>query len=256
MIDLIDKELDRLIIPHSSNYESLLQGARYSLLAPGKRIRPLLTLCTSEMLRKGSISEALSPACAIEMIHCFSLIHDDLPCIDNDDFRRGKPTLHKVYSDGHAVLIGDYLLNCAFEVISNSQNVTAEQKIVLIRTLSRAVSDMLAGQIMDIEKHPLVQEMNKQKTASLFRCAVLFGCIIARSYSEIEKKLSLFGENFGEMFQLVDDLNDKNHPLGEKNAKNDLDRLQTETLELLDGLNLDTSKLKELTISLANSVSK
>ena len=132
MIKLIDNELERLLAGESF----LFQAARYIALAPGKRIRPHLTILTAQMLGCHSPA-AVTAGCALEMVHTYSLIHDDLPCMDDDDFRRGKPTLHKVYDEAHAILAGDFLLTYAFEVLADL-HLSADQNLRLIKSLSSA----------------------------------------------------------------------------------------------------------------------
>ena len=124
---MVDRELDHLVPKVSSLFPSLYEAVRYMLLAPCKRIRPLLTLASAEMLQEGAYQNALLPSCALEMVHTYSLIHDDLPCIDDDLFRRGRPTLHEVYNEGHAVLVGDYLLTYAFAVLASASSLSAQQ---------------------------------------------------------------------------------------------------------------------------------
>jgi len=250
MIDLIDSELEKLIPASSPYYLSLLEGARYSLLAPGKRMRPLLTLYTAEMLEEGSTERALHPACALEMVHCYSLIHDDLPCMDDDDFRRGRPTLHKVYNEGHAVLVGDYLLTHAFDILAHAPSLSAEQKISLIQTLSSASGGdgMIGGQVMDIEESKDITQLHQRKTAALFRCALAFGGIVTGASTETLDKLALFGKQFGELFQIVDDILDGDHPLGEEKAWEAMHSIEAQALKTLEELPGDTTSLRELTL--------
>jgi geranylgeranyl diphosphate synthase, type II len=135
-IQRIDETLDALVRARPSfPHRDLFAAARYSLLSPGKRMRPLLAIATAEIYDIPQ-EQVLIPACALEMVHTYSLIHDDLPCMDDDDLRRGRPTLHKVYGEGQAVLAGDFLLTYAFEVLSSLPFLSAEQKIDLVRCLS------------------------------------------------------------------------------------------------------------------------
>ena len=129
--DLIENQLDKLIPEASVPYNQLFQAARYSLLAGGKRLRPILTLATCEALG-GDETSALHPACALEMVHTYSMIHDDLPCMDDDDFRRGKPSLHKAFTEAEAVLAGDFLLTHAFEIIASAPHINPEEKVKLV----------------------------------------------------------------------------------------------------------------------------
>jgi geranylgeranyl diphosphate synthase type II len=245
----IEEHLNHLIPSSSPFYSSLYAGGKYALLAPGKRIRPLLTLSAAEMLQKNSLNRALVPACAVELVHTYSLIHDDLPCMDDDDFRRGRPTLHRVYSEGHAVLVGDYLLTYAFEVIAQAPELTAEQKVALFKTLTQAAGGegMVGGQIMDIERSPHVQQMHHQKTAALFCAAVAFGGIAASASSETMDLLRQFGLQFGQLFQMVDDLLDGDHPEGQEKAEIAASLHLRNALETLEKLPGNASCLKELT---------
>jgi len=253
MIDLyktrIDETLSTLIPSISPFSTSLYEGGRYALLAPGKRIRPLLTLCTVEMLRENALEAALIPACALEMVHTYSLIHDDLPCMDNDDFRRGLPTLHRVYTEGHAVLVGDYLLTYAFEVIAKAPLIGSEQKILLTQKLAAAAGGegMISGQVMDIENSKHIEEMHSRKTAALFCAAVEFGGIVAQCSLEIMSLLHTFGIQFGKLFQMVDDILDSDHPLGLDKAQAAALLYLQSSLEILDKLPFNNIALKTLT---------
>ena len=197
--------------PHSSLYEA----ARYSLLGGGKRLRPILTIATAQALG-ASIDTALQPACALEIIHTYSLIHDDLPCMDDDDLRRGKPTLHKVYSQGHAVLTGDFLLTLAFEVIATAPDLSCEIKVELIRILSQSAGadGMVGGQAVDLlyegEDCDLktLSFIHQSKTAALIAAAIEFGAVIAGASLEQRERLKSIGYKAGLSFQIVDDILD------------------------------------------------
>src|SRR6266850_1963132 len=143
----VDAALEEFLPQESARPASIHQAMRYSVFAGGKRIRPILCIETARVFTP-DIAAALHPACAIEMIHTYSLIHDDLPCMDNDDFRRGKLTLHKVYPEGHAVLTGDFLLTYAFQVLSEAPFLTTDQKIRLIHLLAMnsGSNGMIGGQ--------------------------------------------------------------------------------------------------------------
>lgn len=164
----------------------LYQSEYYSLLAGGKRIRPLMTLEVCRILG-GDVSAAMPLACAAEMIHTYSLIHDDLPCMDNDDIRRGKPTNHKVYGEAIAILAGDGLLSDAFAVASSASHLSCEQKLAAIRVLSEAAGStgMVGGQVMDLEGEqaelPLesLLQLHSRKTGAMIRASVQLGMIAA-----------------------------------------------------------------------------
>lgn len=193
----------------------LLEAARYSLLSPAKRMRPLLVLITCEMLG-GNRDLALRPACALEMIHTYSLIHDDLPCMDDDDFRRGRPSLHKAFDEATAVLAGDFLLTYPFEILASSPGLSDALKTQLIAVLSkRAGGDgMIGGQILDLAaegKHlPLedLQTVHHLKTGALLSCAVEMGALLAGASQQMFKALRAFGKKIGLAFQIADDILD------------------------------------------------
>lgn len=225
---LIEQRLDTLVIEKNVPYNRLYQAARYSLLSGGKRMRPLLTLVTAETL--GSpLSHALDPACALEMLHTYSLIHDDLPCMDNDNFRRGKPSLHRAFPEGHAVLTGDFLLTYAFEVISHAPHITSQQKLEMIQLLAKnsGAEGMIGGQIMDIESDgksidlPFLQDIHERKTGALIATAIEFGAIIANTSQAHKEILKQIGYEIGFAFQVIDDVIDvtSNKNSDKKNGK-------------------------------------
>ncbi len=212
---LIEKELDRLVPLRHGHHQQLYESARYALLGGGKRLRPILTLTTTRMLG-GDPHSALTPACTLEMIHTYSMIHDDLPCMDNDDYRRGKLTVHKKYSEGHAVLTGDFLLTYAFEVLATDLHLSAEKKSHLIAILARQSGSegMIGGQVMDLtfegKKIPLetLRLLHRNKTAALLTAAIEFGGVIGNAKPSHLENLRQFGECLGLAFQVIDDILD------------------------------------------------
>ena len=206
MKDLIETTLQELIPPSTSK---LFEAALYSLEG-GKRLRPLLTLAVADTFNQ-PIETALYPACAVELIHTYSLIHDDLPCMDDDDIRRDKPTLHKAYSESRAILTGDFLLTYAFEVLAKAPQLSPNQKNALILTLAkRAGSEgMIGGQVLDMEEnsHEHFIEMRLKKTGALISAALEFGGIIA--HQEDLTILQTIGRDLGLAFQIVDDILDE-----------------------------------------------
>lgn len=210
MIEKIELRLRELI---PSRDETIFEAARYSLLSPGKRIRPLLTLATTAVFGVDPLT-ALDPACALEMIHAYSLIHDDLPCMDNDDLRRGKPTLHKVYGDAMALLAGDYLLTFAFEVIANAQILGREQRLQMIKTVAMRAGapGMIGGQAIDIESEAkeidedTLLQMHYGKTSALFTACLECGSLAA-GYPPTPLLQSI-GRDLGLAYQFQDDLFD------------------------------------------------
>nr|WGT68885.1 geranylgeranyl diphosphate synthase [Pohlia nutans] len=197
--------------------EQIHEAMRYSLLASGKRVRPALCIAACELVG-GTEAMAMPAACAMEMVHTMSLIHDDLPCMDNDDLRRGKPTLHKLYNDGMAVLAGDALLSFAFEHIARSTTgVAADRVLRVIAHLGKAVGSegLVAGQIVDLasEGDPSVgldtlEYVHTHKTAVLLESAVVCGAILGGASEDEINRLSLYARNVGLLFQVVDDILD------------------------------------------------
>lgn len=194
--------------------KEIAEAMWYTLSAGGKRVRAVLAM---EFCRicGGDIADALSAACAIEMIHAFSLIHDDLPCMDDDDFRRGKPSCHKAFGEATALLAGDALQNKAFEIISNDERLSNAVKVRLIRCLTKAVGvqGMIGGQVIDtncqseLTDSESLLEMYRLKTGALISAACEMGCICAESY-DTAPSAGKFGECLGLAFQIVDDLLD------------------------------------------------
>lgn len=196
--------------------EKIYEAMRYSLMAGGKRLRPILCLATCE-LAGGTIEMAMPTACALEMIHTMSLIHDDLPAMDNDDYRRGKLTNHKVYGEDIAILAGDGLLAYAFEVVTETENVPAERLLQIVARLGRAVSaaGLVGGQVVDLEcegKTDVTLEtltfIHKHKTGALLEACVVCGGILAGVSGTDLQRLSRYAENIGLAFQVVDDILD------------------------------------------------
>ncbi|MCL2811021.1 MAG: polyprenyl synthetase family protein [Clostridia bacterium] len=196
----------------------LAEAMRYSLLAGGKRLRPALLLRTVEMLG-GDLQEALAMACALEMIHTYSLIHDDLPAMDNDDFRRGRPTNHKVYGEGIAILAGDGLLNSAFEgMLCNALRYPErlQRHVAAIEAIARraGVTGMIGGQCLDLSSEgmggdeSLLSYIHLHKTARLFIAPVVAGGLLCGAESKQLSALEVYGRNVGLAFQIVDDLLD------------------------------------------------
>lgn len=197
-------------------HTKIFEAARYSAMAGGKRIRPALVL---EFCRVcgGDIEAAMPLACALEMIHTYSLIHDDLPCMDDDDLRRGKPTNHKVYGEAMAVLAGDGLLNLAFETASaHNPKLPPEVQVQAIRALSRAsgMDGMIGGQVLDMEAENRsitleeLQTLQSLKTGALLKAGASLGCIAARATKEQRRAAETYAQKIGLAFQIRDDMLD------------------------------------------------
>jgi geranylgeranyl diphosphate synthase type II len=211
----VDAALDRLLPRETTRPNSIHQAMRYSVFAGGKRVRPLLCLETSRMFHS-DIGPALHPACAIEFIHTYSLIHDDLPSLDNDDLRRGKPTCHKKFGEATAILAGDALLTLAFETIAAAP-VDAERRAGMVTEVAKAagtVDGMVGGQVADLEAQgrqvlpEMLEYIHRSKTAALIRAAVTAGALCAGASEDDVARLRRFGETIGWAFQVTDDILD------------------------------------------------
>ena len=212
---LIEAEINRILSKRDESYGVLYDSMLYSAQGGGKRIRPFLTLELCRALG-GNEGVALTLAAAVELIHTYSLIHDDLPCMDNDDERRGKPTNHVVYGEATALLAGDALLTLAFETVCNTEGLSDGTKVKAIKLLSEnaGVSGMIGGQQLDLngERERLNREthlkMNLLKTGALIRAAALLGCIAADADEKAFKAADEYAKNLGLAFQVTDDLLD------------------------------------------------
>jgi geranylgeranyl diphosphate synthase, type II len=212
---LCDEALDKALPVRYP--EKIYEAMRYSLLAGGKRLRPILCLTTNEMLG-GTIEMALPTAVAVEVIHTMSLIHDDLPAMDNDDYRRGKLTNHKVYGEDIAILAGDGLLAYAFEyVATQTRNVPAERVLKVIARLGQATgaTGLVGGQVLDLESEgktdtslETLHFIHSHKTGALLEACVVCGGILAGATPEQEQLLSRYSQNIGLAFQIIDDILD------------------------------------------------
>ena len=197
--------------------ETIYEAMRYSLLAGGKRLRPILCLASCE-LAGGTTSMAMPTACALEMIHTMSLIHDDLPAMDNDDYRRDKLTNHKVYGDDIAILAGDGLLTYAFEFIATkTENVPPQQVLQTIAYLGRAAGagGLIGGQVVDVESEgktdvslETLNYIHAHKTGALLEACVVCGAVLASASEADLQRLSRFAKNIGLAFQIIDDILD------------------------------------------------
>jgi geranylgeranyl diphosphate synthase, type II len=211
----IDDTLRRWVPPESTPPESIHKAMRYSLFAGGKRVRPILCIAAAEAVSDAPVGIE-SAACTLELIHTYSLIHDDLPALDNDDLRRGVPTCHKVFGDAMAILAGDALLTLAFQVLAQIA-CEPERKARLIEELAVAsgtVGGMIGGQVNDIEgegKHPdsvLLDAIHRAKTGALLKASIRMGAIYAGADGDQLSALSHYGEHVGLAFQIVDDVLD------------------------------------------------
>jgi geranylgeranyl diphosphate synthase, type II len=211
----VDAELDRLLPAATAQPPSIHEAMRYSVFAGGKRIRPILCLESARIFHP-DISAAHYPACAIEFIHTYSLIHDDLPALDNDDLRRGKPTSHKKFGEATAILAGDALLTLAFETIAATP-VDAARCVAMLIEISKAagtINGMVGGQVADLEAErklataQVLEYIHRSKTAALIRASVASGAICAGACESDVSRLRAFGESIGLLFQVMDDILD------------------------------------------------
>ncbi len=215
---MVDAALDRLTPGESEHPATIHRAMRHSLFAGGKRIRPILCIAAAGAVAPQAAPDAvMRAACSLEMIHTYSLIHDDLPALDNDDFRRGKPTCHKVYGEAMAILAGDSLFTLAIQTLSRIEGIDAARVVALIRELSFAsgtVDGMIGGQVTDIESErltptaELLDSIHRAKTGALLRASVRMGGIVAGADDARVEALSTYGEHVGLAFQIVDDILD------------------------------------------------
>jgi geranylgeranyl diphosphate synthase, type II len=214
-LDAIEASLEQLLPPEDTAPASIHRAMRYSVFAGGKRIRPVLCLETARMFTD-STDAAVQVGCAIEFIHTYSLIHDDLPALDNDDLRRGKATNHKVFGEAIAILAGDALLTVAFQTLASAP-VEPQRRLKIIGAIARAAGTdrgMIGGQVADIEaEHKAVDSagleyIHRSKTAALIRASVVAGALAGGAEQPDITRLIGFGENIGWAFQVVDDLLD------------------------------------------------
>jgi len=212
---LIERALDRYLPEAKRKPATLHRAMRYSLFAGGKRLRPILCLAAAEACG-GKIGNAVPLACALECIHTYSLVHDDLPSMDNDDFRRGRPTCHKVFGDGIAILAGDALLTIAFEIVSHAKPASRYATPILLREIAVAAGSqrLIAGQVADLEaegknvKRGQLQFIHENKTAAIITTSVRLGAMSANADAKKLSAVTRFGQRLGLAFQVIDDILD------------------------------------------------
>jgi len=214
-LDAIEAALERLLPPEATLPTSIHKAMRYSVFAGGKRIRPVLCMEAARLFTS-DLKGAIQVGCALEFIHTYSLIHDDLPALDNDDMRRGKPTNHKVFGEAIAILAGDALLTLAFQTLASAP-VEAERRLKILDAIAKAAGTdrgMIGGQVADIEAERKavdgagLEYIHRSKTASLIRASVVSGALAGGATQDDVTRIMSFGENIGWAFQVVDDLLD------------------------------------------------
>ena len=273
---IINAELEKYLRKEECPEKILNESVSYSLMAGGKRLRPILVLDVYKMFKE-DYQEAIPYAVAIEMIHNFSLIHDDLPEVDNDDFRHGKPTNHKKFNHPTALLAGDSLFNQAYIVISKDfAKSTTTNKIRIFGEFSNAVDRMIAGEYLDTElegqqiSNQMLQYIHENKTGELLKLSIRMGAILAEASENDIEKLSKFADKIGLAFQIKDDIlseegnpeitgkpvgNDKERKkctyisvFGLEGAKNELEKITKEAIEILKDYGEKAEFLRQLTI--------
>jgi geranylgeranyl diphosphate synthase type II len=251
--ELVDQALVRLLPPEDSAPPSVHRAMRYSVMAGGKRLRPILVIAGAEAVGGGA--EAVMPtACALEMIHTYSLIHDDLPAMDDDDYRRGRLTNHKVFGEAIAILAGDALLTLAFELIARS---AGDPRVIceVVASVAEAAGTrgMVGGQVVDIESEgkgvggETLEYIHRHKTAALIRVSLCAGASLAGATPAQTAAIRTAGDDLGLAFQIVDDILDVEGNLAElgKTAGSD-ERKKKVTYPALYGLDVSRAKAREL----------
>lgn len=253
---LINRALGRVLPAAHQGPAPVHRAMRYSVLGEGKRIRPILTLAACEAVG-GKVSDALHAACALEMIHAYSLVHDDLPAMDDDDFRRGKLSCHKKFGEAVGVLTGDALLTFAFETLTRGNHHRDSVHLQVIREIARAIGTegMIGGQVADVKvlgrrlPPAAVEAINVRKTGALIGVSVRVGALLGGAHPVAYRALCRYGEKVGLVFQLVDDLLDKDGSVrstGTAPVRRRAEALTRSAVADLDSLGPRAQPLREL----------
>ena len=240
-LELIESKLAEIFDSLGSRPASLHEAMRYAVGAGGKRVRPLLCLAAAEAVG-GSRDDAVYPACAVELIHNYTLVHDDLPSMDNDEMRRGKPTVWKKFGEVNAILAGDALQALAFSAAAKTPKNAAK----IVAALAEAGAGVVAGQVEDIAATGDVAYIYEHKTADLFVAAAVMGALAADADEATLAKLKSFALNLGLAFQFEDDLLDGDSPYGREETERLAAETTTKAISSLEGLHGDVSVLKGL----------
>ena len=284
-LPLIEEFLPTLLPCEDCKEKNVVKSVKYSLLAPGKRLRPTLLLAFCDVCG-GDVAAALPYACAVEMIHSYSLIHDDLPCMDDDDLRRGKPSNHIVFGESTALLAGDALQALAYEAMLNDKALEKTglngAKAAGILAKTSGLLGMVGGQIIDLETEgsnpslETISEMYFKKTGQLIKAPCLMGCVLANADEEKIKAAEIYADKIGLAFQIIDDILDiisdtetlgkpvgsdiENQKvnyvtvLGIDESRKIVDNLTKEAVEALNIFDSDTKFLKDLALELAKRI--
>lgn len=255
---IVDQYLERLLPPEVQEPATIHKAMRYSVFAGGKRVRPILVLAAGESLA-GDREVLLHLGAGIEMMHTYSLIHDDLPALDNDDLRRGVPTCHKVFGEAMAILAGDALMTCCYQVLADLPKISDSVKVRIIRELATAtgtIQGMIGGQVVDLESEgkPVSPEALKyihdSKTGALLTACVRCGALAAGAEPAELLALTEFGGKIGLVFQIVDDILDvtaSSEVLGKTAGKDE--KVKKATYPALYGIEASRQKARELLAS-------
>ncbi len=251
----IDVALDRFLPPDTQRPQTLHKAMRYSVFAGGKRLRPVLVIAGAEAVG-GTAEQVMPTACALEMIHTYSLVHDDLPAMDNDDFRRGVPTNHKVFGEAIAILAGDALLTLAFRLVADNARTAAPgavQAVVADGADAAGHAGMVAGQVEDLEAEgrqvgaDTLDYIHVHKTGALIRTSLRVGAMLCDATAEQVRALSVAGANLGLAFQIVDDILDvvaSSAELGKTAGKDQIQ--QKATFPAIHGLEASRARARSL----------
>lgn len=249
---IVDRALDKYM-PHADLSPKLIHKAmRYSVFSGGKRIRPILTMEACSACG-GRVADAIAPACAIELIHTYSLVHDDLPSIDNADYRRKRLTLHKRFDEAIAILAGDALLSMAFNLMTKGKDLSTQHGVIMDVSKAIGTLGMIGGQVMDIvvkKKNPsTLKYIHLHKTGALIAASVRVGAIIAGASKTKIKALSSFGRYLGLSFQIIDDILDREDYFklfGESGSRIQAERLVKKAKDALRPFGKRADRLKDI----------
>jgi len=259
---LVNRTLERMLPPASRSPQVVHEAMRYCVLSGGKRFRPLLALGGCEAVG-APVRHALSTACALELIHTYSLVHDDLPAMDNADERRGLPTCHRKFGEGNAILVGDALLTMAFELMGRNGT---PNSLSIVRMIGQAcgTNGLIGGQILDLQTmsrtwagtERALREIAQRKTAALITASVVVGALAGNAGSSAVSKLERYGQRVGLAFQLLDDVHDREglaQELGADEAKAEAGRLIAQAIKILESFGKRAELLRSLATWLAST---
>ena len=260
LFHLVERELERLLPKATVAPQVIHEAMRYCVLSGGKRFRPLLCLGSCEAVGAPA-RQALSVGCAVELVHTYSLVHDDLPAMDNADQRRGQPTCHRKFGEGNAILVGDALLTLAFEWLSRNGT---PNSLAIIRTLGQACGTvgLIGGQVLDLQAisqprtatERILRDIAQRKTAALIAASVMVGALAGQAKGPQLQVLQRYGQRIGLAFQLIDDVHDGEGlslAMGPAAATAEAQRLIAQAVKTLDPFGTQAESLRQLAHQLA-----